>query len=93
MTRIEIIANKSVEDDVVERLEAAVPGFMYTVVPVAQGRGRQARRLGTATWPEENFILIAYLDEGGAEAAKAAILGLKARYPTEGIKFFELKGA
>lgn len=93
MTRIEIIANRSVQDDVVERLEAVIEGFYYTVIPVVQGRGRQARRLGSSTWPEENFLLLAYVDDDAAAAARRAVSGVKERFPTEGIKYFELKGS
>jgi len=93
MTRIEIIANRSVQDDVIEGLEAAVDGFYYTVIPVVQGRGRQARRLGSSTWPEENFLLLAYVDDDAAGAARRIVSAVKERFPTEGIKYFELKGA
>jgi nitrogen regulatory protein PII len=93
MTRIEIIANRSVQDDVTERLEAAIESFYYTVIPVVQGRGRQARRLGTSTWPEENFLLLAYVDDEAAEVARKVVSGVRERFPTEGIKYFELKGA
>ncbi len=93
MTRIEIIANRSVQDDVVDGLESAIDGFYYTVVPVVHGRGREARMLGTATWPEENFMLIAYIDDGQAEAARAVVAKVKARFPTEGLKLFAVGGA
>jgi len=93
MTRIEIIANRSVQDDIVDGLEAAIDGFFYTVVPVVHGRGREARMLGTATWPEENFMLIAYIDEGAADAARAVVGRVKERFPTEGVKLFSVGGA
>lgn len=93
MTRIEIIANRSVQDDVVDGLEAAIDGFYYTVVPVVHGRGREARMLGTATWPEENFMLIAYIDEGARDAARAVVGRVKERFPTEGVKLFSVGGA
>ncbi|PKL23366.1 MAG: hypothetical protein CVV47_15695 [Spirochaetae bacterium HGW-Spirochaetae-3] len=93
MTRIEIIANRSVQDDVVERLESALEGFYYTVIPVVQGRGRQARRLGSSTWPEENFLLLAYVDDAAAATARTEVSAVKGRFPTEGIKYFEIRGA
>lgn len=92
MTRIEIIANRSVQDDVIDGLEERVDGFYYTVIPVVQGRGRQARRLGSSTWPEENFLLLAYVDDIAAAAVRQVVAGVKERFPTEGIKYFELKG-
>jgi hypothetical protein len=93
MIRFEIIANRSVQDDILEGLEAAIPQFLYSVVPVVHGRGRGARKLGTATWPEENFLLIAYIDDDQASALREVVSATKARFPTEGIKMFELVGA
>ncbi len=90
MKRIELIANRSVQDEVIDGLESAIPDFFYTLVPVVHGRGRQRRRLGSATWPEENFLIIAYVDDEDADAVDAVIAGLKARFPTEGIKLFTL---
>ena len=47
---------------------------------MVHGRGREARMLGTATWPEENFMLIAYIDEGAADAARAVVGSVKERF-------------
>ena len=93
MIRFEIIANRSVQDDILEGLEAAIPQFLYSVVPVVHGRGSGTRKLGTATWPEENFLLIAYVDDEQAKILRKVVSATKARFPTEGIKLFELVGA
>jgi len=93
MIRFEIIANRSVQDDILDGLEAAIPEFLYSVVPVVHGRGWGSRKLGTATWPEENFLLIAYVDDDQAKSLKGVVAATKARFPTEGIKLFELIGA
>jgi hypothetical protein len=90
MKRVEIIANRSVKDDIVDGLESAVENFFYTLVPVVHGRGRQRRRLGTPIWPEENFLLIAYVDDEDALKVGEVITEIKARHPTEGIKLFTL---
>ena len=88
MERIEIIANRSVQDDITQKLEGAIEDFFYTVIPLVHGRGRQRRRLGTATWPEENFMLLAYVSDGDAATVRAAVADIKARFPKEGIKIF-----
>ncbi len=93
MIRYEIIANRSVQDDILDGLEAAIPGFLYTVAPVVYGRGSGTRKLGTATWPEENFLLIAYIDDDHAGKLREVVAATKARFPTEGIKAFALAGA
>jgi len=88
--RVEIIANRSVQDDIIETLESTIENFFYTVVPVVHGRGRQKRRLGTATWPEENFMLIAYVEEVDAQVLTRSVAIIKERFPDEGIKVFSV---
>ena len=91
MKRIEIIANRSVEEEITAALESRIPGLRYTLLPVVHGRGRRDYRLGTATWPEENFMLVSYLEDERAALAEAAVKAVKARFPTEGIKLFFVK--
>ncbi len=90
MKRMEIMANRSVQTEIQEGLESAIDDFYYTVLPVVHGRGRQRRRLGTPTWPEENFLLISYLDDADALRASATIAGIKRAFPNEGIKIFTI---
>jgi len=90
MTRIEIISNRSVQTDIVETLEANIEDFFYTILPVVHGRGKQRRKLGTAIWPEENFMLVAYADDAAAERARGVVAEIKKRFPNEGIKLFTL---
>ena len=88
MKRLELIANRSVESEIIEALEENVADFFYTMLPQIHGKGKTRYRLGTATWPEMNFLLISYLDDEAATKAEAAIRGVKERFPSEGIKLF-----
>jgi hypothetical protein len=88
MKRMELIANHSVEDELMGALERAITNFYYTLIPNVHGRGKSAYRLGTATWPEENFMVISYLEDPGALLAEAAVAAVKLRFPGEGIKLF-----
>lgn len=88
MKRMELIANRSVESEIIEALEAAVKDFHYTLLPQIQGKGKTKYRLGTAVWPELNFFLISYLDDKDAPKVQAAVRGVKERFPREGIKLF-----
>ena len=88
MKRMELIANRSVESEIIEALEKNVEDFFYTLLPQIQGRGKTRYRLGTATWPEMNFLLISYMDDECAARAEAAIRGVKEQFPREGIKLF-----
>lgn len=91
--RIEIIANQSVEDDITELLEEEIPEIEYTLIPTVHGRGRNAKKLGTSTWPEQNFLLFAYLSLENARKAKAIIEAVKAKFSGEGISFFAAEEA
>jgi hypothetical protein len=88
MKRMELMANRSVEEEIIGGLESGINGFYYTLLPVVHGRGKSQYRLGTATWPETNFLLISYLDDRDAETAKNVIGEIKNRFPNEGIKIF-----
>lgn len=91
MIRTEIIANQSVQDDIVEILESSINGFYYTIIPLAHGRGKQGRRLETNTWPEANFVLIAYVDNRIVQVIKKSIGEVKKKFHDEGIKLFFMK--
>lgn len=88
MYRVEIIANNSVHDEIVDALEASIPGFLYTIIPVVYGKGKENKKLGTVTWPELNFIMIAYIDDTHVPAVRAAVASIKNRFPNEGTKLF-----
>ncbi|QTQ12656.1 hypothetical protein HRI96_10870 [Treponema parvum] len=91
MHRAEIIANQSVQDDILEALEENVPEILYTVVPSVQGRGGENRKLGTTTWPETNFLVISYIEDDKVPAVKAVIKAVKEKFKNEGIKLFFTK--
>lgn len=90
MKRVEIIANNSVEENLIEDLEREIEKFRYSLLPVTHGKGRQGSRLGDIVWPEENFILISYVDDLDAQKARDAVELLKARFPNEGIKIYSV---
>jgi len=88
MKRLELIANCSVEKEIIEALEKNIQDFFYTLLPQVHGKGKTKYKLGTATWPEMNFLLISYLEDVDAAKAQTAIRGVKEQFPREGIKFF-----
>lgn len=90
MKRVEIIANRSVQEDIMEALESAGAARHYTLIPIVHGSGRQGRRTGETVWPEENFDLVVYCEEEEARAIEGAVAAVKARFPSEGIKLFTL---
>jgi len=88
MKRLEIIANQSMREEITDAIEAAVPEYRYTLIPEVQGRGHGDWKLGTTVWPEENFLMVTYLADAEVGLAVAAVAGVKAQHPDEGIKAF-----
>ncbi len=93
MTRIEVIANQSVQPDLLEALNRAIPDGYYTLWRDVLGRGGQGTRRGDPIWPERNVVLLAYVPDTAVMAIRAALVELKERFPREGITLFELPGA
>jgi hypothetical protein len=89
MIRFDIITNQSVEIDLLEILDEAVPGIFYTLLPGVRGRGRQGVRRGDPIWPEKNALIILFLENNEeAKAITRAVRVLKGQFPAEGIKMF-----
>ncbi|MGP1495449.1 MAG: PG0541 family transporter-associated protein [Treponema sp.] len=86
--RVEIVANQSVEDDITELLEEEIPELEYTVIPTVHGQGLHTKKLGSSTWPEQNFLMFTYVDKKKASAIKNIIAKIRERFPKEGISFF-----
>lgn len=91
MKRIEVIANQSVQADLIEAVEAAVPTIRYSLIPVVHGRGPHDWKLGTTVWPEENFVWFAYLEDPVATVVQKVVADLKAEFPHEGITIWTMK--
>ena len=91
MKRMELIANCSAENEILEALEKNIHDFYYTLLPQVHGKGKTKYRLGTATWPEMNFLLISYLNEQDAAKAESALREVKKRFSGEGIKLFMME--
>jgi len=88
MIRAEIIANRSVEENILEALAKEGAGKFYTKIPNVLGVGACGPRMGDAVWPEENFSLIIWCEEDEAQSIQRAIAKVKTKFPGEGIKLF-----
>ena len=91
--RAEIISNQSVEDDIIERLEKELPEIQYTLMNDVHGKGLTTKKLGSAAWPEQNFVLYAYVDKESAKKIKEIMAAVKQKFPKEGISLFFTKCA
>lgn len=88
LCRCEIIANQSVEDDIIEILERTIPKFEYTIDENLYGRGRNSRKLGNSVWPEMNFVMTTYINEENAVIVESCVNQVKEKFPKEGINLF-----
>ncbi len=90
MKRIEIIANRSIQEDMLDAFKKADIVKHYTLIPIVLGVGKSGPRMGDHVWPEENFSLTIYCDDLEAEKIKGVITEMKAFFNSEGIKLFEI---
>jgi len=88
LKRVEIIANHSVERDVMEALEAKELAGHFTKIPSVHGRGNSEPKRGDHIWPEENFLLIIYCGDQEAKVIEEIIDSLQADFPDEGMCCF-----
>ena len=92
MIRVEVIANRSVEENILDALRHENAGKFYTKYPNILGVGSSGPHMGDAIWPEENFIFVFWCGEEEASAIERAVISVKAKFPNEGIKMFSLPG-
>jgi hypothetical protein len=88
MIRVEIIANQSVEENILEALAKEEAGKFYTKYPNILGNGSSGPRMGDAVWPEENFIYVIWCEKDEALKIEKAVKSVKEKFPGEGIKLF-----
>ena len=90
MIRLEIIANNSVEENILDAFKASGVAKFYTKIPNVHGVGKHGPRMGDAIWPEENFVFVIWCDPAEAAQIQTALSAVKEKFPDEGIKLFGL---
>ena len=90
MIRLEVIANQSVEENILEAFKYEGVGKYYTKYTHVFGVGTSGPRMGDSVWPEENFTLVIWCDEEEARGIEKAVGEVKKQFPDEGIKVFGL---
>ena len=93
MVRVEIIANNSVEENLLQALKEYGVGKYYTKYPGVFGVGTSGPRMGDAIWPEENFSLVIWCEDNEAQGIQHAVDSVKEIFPEEGIKMFMMHSA
>jgi hypothetical protein len=90
MIRIEIIANHSVEENILEAFQPEGVEAYYTKIPGVFGVGSSGPRMGDAIWPEENFILVIWCEKEVVAGIERAVAAVKELFPDEGVKLFKM---
>jgi hypothetical protein len=93
MIRIEVVANRSVEENIMDAFKDEGVGKYYTKYPSVFGVGSTGPRMGDAIWPEENFALVIWCEEAEAQGIARAVASVKEHFPDEGIKLFRMAEA
>ena len=88
MTRLEIIANQAIEEDIIEALKQHGYGENFTYLAPVSGRGRHGRREGSAVWPEENVLFIVVIEDDQMAALVDALRKVKADFSGEGFRCY-----
>ena len=88
MIRVEVVGNRSVQEDFFDRLAEGEVGQHHTLFPEVQGVGISGPRQGDHVWPEENFVFFAYVEREEARAIKEIVMELQEVFSGEGITFF-----
>jgi len=88
LKRVEIIANHSVEKDVMDSLESKGLASHFTKIPNVHGRGNSEPKRGDHIWPEENFLLIIYCHDQDAKIIEETVAAVQADFPDEGVCCF-----
>ena len=91
MTRTEIIANRAIEEDLMEALTATGVAGYHTRIPGVHGIGNSGERRGDHVWPEENMLFLFYSEKETAERIVSAVREVKGRFPNEGIRLFQFE--
>ena len=91
MIRVEVIGNRSIQEDFFDRLAEREVGQNHTLFPEVQGVGNSGPRQGNHVWPEENFVFFAYVEREEARAIKEIVMELKRVFEGEGMKFFAIE--
>ena len=93
MIRLEIVANQSVEENILDAFKYEGVGKYYTKYSNIYGVGTSGPKMGDSVWPEENFSLVIWCEEEEAIGIEKAITFVKKKFPDEGIKLFGLPKA
>lgn len=89
-SRVEIIENQSIQEDVIELLETRIAGIEYTLEENIFGKGKSNRKLGSTIRPEMNFRITIYTTKENLQEIQNCITEIKDKFKNEGLSSFVL---
>ncbi len=93
LTRVEIVANRSIEEDLIDLLNACGHGETFTLLHPVFGRGSSGRREASAVWPETNVVILVFVATDEVSVLVDGLRDLKQRFPREGLRCWQTPGA
>ncbi len=91
MTRTEVIANRAIEEDLLDEFTRENVAGYHTRIPGVHGVGNSGERRGDHIWPEENILFLFYTDAESGTRIVSAVRRVKGRFPNEGIRLFQFE--
>jgi len=93
MKRIEIICDVTIEDEIIDALESLDGISGYSNISPVKGTGNHGPRKGDHVWPEENSLIIIYLNDDKTEMLQKLIDDKRKQFPRNGIAAFIIDSA
>jgi hypothetical protein len=93
VTRVEIIANQALEEQLIEIMPVREGGHpCYTMIHQVDGSGYSGWCMGNDVWPEENILFILYVNEEKLQKLQNDIKVIRERFPILGLACFKMSG-
>ena len=87
MKRLEIIACRTAEKEIINALRNTIQDLYYSLIPQIPGNDEPDYQQ-KIVWTKLNFLLICFLDEQDVIIAQTAIKAVKEKIPSVKIKTF-----
>ncbi len=87
LVRVEIIANRSVEEDLLEQFSLQSIDYRTVISPV-HGVGECGPCLGDNIWPEENSYILLFVDEKTADIIGEIATTIREQHRGTGLSCF-----
>ena len=93
MKRFEIICDATIENIFIEGLDKMEGLNAYTYLAPVDGNGQHGPRRGSHVWPEENAMLILYIEDIYSDALIEYVKSMRSRFPNNGLACFYIETA